>query len=166
MNSELARAVLTLNRLQSENNAGASHDLEPAQGILCVFPSRLMSGGQLRDAALGLRRMEYTRTCLSGLFELDLWHDRSDPEGLYGRRFGHLGAGCDPALWAPDSFRYIDCMTIFAYTLGQSLADGLSDGGLTALLPELAESASGMTLGDLAERLEGEVSPHERDNHS
>lgn len=127
---------------------------------------RLMPGGQLRAAALGLRHMEYTRTCLSGLFELDLWHDRSDPEGLYGRRFGPLGAGCDPALWALDSFRYIDCMTIFAYTLGQSLADGLSDSRLAALLPELAESASGMTLGDLAERLEGEVSPHERDNHS
>ena len=41
MNSALARAVLTLNRLQSENNAGATHDLAPAQGILCVFPSRL-----------------------------------------------------------------------------------------------------------------------------
>ncbi len=41
MNSDLARAALTLNRLQIENNAGASHDLAPAQGIFCVFPSRL-----------------------------------------------------------------------------------------------------------------------------
>ena len=37
MNSELARAALTLNRLQSENNAGASHDLAPAWKYFVYF---------------------------------------------------------------------------------------------------------------------------------
>ena len=40
-------------------------------------------------------------------------------------------------------------MTIFAYTLGQSLADGLTDERLTELLPELSRRAADMTLGEL-----------------
>lgn len=110
---------------------------------------RLLAKGTLREKAMELLHTEYTRTCISGLFELDLWKDRDGPERLYERWYSRLGVRVEPEKWAIDSFRSIDCMTIFAYTLGQSLADGLSDDGLLEVFPKIVKNAADMTLQDL-----------------
>ena len=110
---------------------------------------RLLAEGTLRSRALSVLHTEYTRTCISGMFELDLWQDPSDPERLYESWYHRLGVKVEPCKWAVDSFRSIDCMTIFAYTIGQILADFASDEKLLHLLPKLVKRAADITLFDL-----------------
>ena len=114
---------------------------------------RLLAEEPLRTCALNLRHIEYTRTCISGLFELALWQDRSDPESLYEQWYSRLGLHVDPAMWSLDSFRSIDPMTIFAYTVGQSLADALPDEKFIPILQELSPQAADITLFDLVGKI-------------
>lgn len=113
---------------------------------------RILARDPFRSQAISMLHTEYTRTCISGLFELDLWRDSGNPEALYEHWYYRLGVSVDAYKWAADSFRSIDCMTIFAYTIGQLLADSVSDEKLIRLLPGLAEGAADMTLYDLVEK--------------
>lgn len=79
----------------------------------------LLLRGSLKQAAADIQLLEAVRCCISMLFELDLWKDSENAERLYGEWYGKLVSDTgDPALWALDSFRSIDPMSIFAYVIG------------------------------------------------
>lgn len=72
--------------------------------------------------------LEYTRTAISGLFELELWNNSSLAEGVYTKYYSKLSIEIEnPKLWCLDSFRSIDCMYIYNYTLGQIASDHFKD---------------------------------------
>ena len=72
--------------------------------------------------------LEYTRTAISGLFELELWNDSSLAEKLYTKYYYKLSIEIEnPKLWCLDSFRSIDCMYIYNYTLGQIASEHFKD---------------------------------------
>ena len=89
---------------------------------------QLLCDDGLRSRGLAVLHTDYTRACVSGLFKLDLWRNRTDPERLYQNWYSQLGVQVEPEEWALDSFRSIDCMTVFAYPLGQALAESIPAG--------------------------------------
>ncbi len=73
----------------------------------------------LAETAEKLALLEYSRTALSGLLELDLWETKAMPESLYVQYYSRLGVTPGhPELWCVDSFRSIDAVYVFYYTLG------------------------------------------------
>ncbi len=72
--------------------------------------------------------LEYTRTGISGLFELELWNNSSLAEKLYTKYYSKLDIEVQNSkLWCLDSFRSIDCMYIYNYTLGQIASEYFKD---------------------------------------
>ncbi len=72
--------------------------------------------------------LEYTRTALSALFELELWNNINMAENLYEKYYAKLNLEIEnPKLWCLDSFRSIDCMYIHNYTLGQIASEHFKD---------------------------------------
>ncbi len=72
--------------------------------------------------------LEYTRTAISGLFELELWNDSSLAEKLYTKYYSKLDIEIENSkFWCLDSFRSIDCMYIYNYTLGQIASEHFKD---------------------------------------
>lgn len=114
---------------------------------------RLLAPEPLRTRALEMAHTEYTRACVSALYELDLWEKPREAEALYVRWYRRLGVRVQPECWALDSFRSIDCMTILAYPIGQAMADGVSDAQLAQGLPIWARDAAETTLADLMVRV-------------
>ena len=88
-----------------------------------VIVEHLVSGALLPDALTGMARdiqlLEAVRCAISARFELDLWENPSNAQQLYVKWYGQLLEGPpDPALWALDSFRSIDPMSVFSYVIG------------------------------------------------
>ncbi len=113
--------------------------------VLCENAAVRTLQPELRDKTLRLMRLEYARTAVSGLFELALWKDQREPEALYARYYQQLGVALQPERWSLDSFRSIDPMTIMGYTLGQSLADDLTDEELIRLIRKILKEPGELT---------------------
>lgn len=118
---------------------------------------RLLLDEPLQRQALDYLHTEYTRTCISALFELDLWNHPSQPEELYEKWYHRLGVKVYRQDWALDSFRSIDCMSVFAYTLGQIIADSLTDEKLVDFLLILIEKATDLTLKQVLIEMQAEI---------
>ena len=74
---------------------------------------------RLAGAAQDIQLLEAVRCAISARFELDLWKDPNDAQRLYAKWYGQLvKESFDPALWALDSFRSIDPMSVFSYVIG------------------------------------------------
>lgn len=72
--------------------------------------------------------LEYARTAVSGLFELELWNNIDLAEKLYSKYYSRFNIEIEnPKLWCLDSFRSIDCMYIYNYTLGQIASEHFKD---------------------------------------
>ncbi|MGG7162476.1 hypothetical protein [Clostridium ihumii] len=68
--------------------------------------------------------IEYTRTALSALLEFEILQNPNNAEELFIKYYSMLGIDINNAnLWCLDSFRSIDSMYIYSYTLGQIVAD-------------------------------------------
>lgn len=75
--------------------------------------------GRLAAAARDIQLLEAVRCAISACFELDLWDNPDDAQQLYTKWYGRLVDGAlDAALWALDSFRSIDPMSVFSYVIG------------------------------------------------
>lgn len=73
----------------------------------------------LAARARDIQLLEAVRCAISARFELDLWDRPDDAQQLYSKWYGRLVDGTfDPALWALDSFRSIDPMSVFSYVIG------------------------------------------------
>jgi hypothetical protein len=92
-----------------------------------IIVEHLVSAALLPDALAGTARdiqlLEAVRCAISARFELDLWENPGNAQQLYVNWYGQLLEGPpDPALWALDSFRSIDPMSIFSYVVGYDAA--------------------------------------------
>ena len=88
-----------------------------------IIVEHLASAALLPDALAGTARdiqfLEAVRCAISARFELDLWDNPDDAQQLYVKWYGRLVDGLlDAALWALDSFRSIDPMSVFSYVIG------------------------------------------------
>jgi hypothetical protein len=89
---------------------------------------RLLADADLQKRLLWDMRADYTRAAVSARFETALWKDPERAAELYAEEYGKLIGAPQSGIWALDSFRSIDCMTITGYALGQHLADGMPGG--------------------------------------
>jgi hypothetical protein len=88
-----------------------------------IIVEHLASTALLPDTLVSTARhiqfLEAVRCAISARFELDLWDRPDDAQQLYSTWYGRLVDGTfDPALWALDSFRSIDPMSVFSYVIG------------------------------------------------
>lgn len=60
-------------------------------------------------------------------FEMGLWRDRSDPEGLYERCFREVGIEVGESDWAESSFRSIDPVYVHNFIIGHIFAAAVLD---------------------------------------
>lgn len=114
----------------------------------------LLAEDSLRPRLQSQLRLDYTRAAVSAKFELALWKNPAAAEALYMEHFGALVVEPSPDIWAADSFRSIDCMTIYAYALGQLLADCADTERLLKALPSLCRSAADIGVSDIIQRLD------------
>ncbi|MHB8108123.1 MAG: hypothetical protein ACYDH4_11960, partial [Candidatus Cryosericum sp.] len=74
---------------------------------------------RLAGATRDIQLLEAVRCAISARFELDLWNSPDTAPQLYTKWYGQLvKESFDPALWALDSFRSIDPMSVFSYVIG------------------------------------------------
>jgi len=104
-------------------------DDETSAIIVEHLASTALLPDRLAGAARDIQLLEAVRCAISARFELDLWKDPNDAQRLYAKWYGQLvRESVDPALWALDSFRSIDPMSVFSYVIGYEA------GNQTALL--------------------------------
>ena len=120
----------------------------------------------LAETAETLALLEYSRTALSGLLELDLWETKAMPESLYVQYHSRLGVTPgDPELWCIDSFRSIDAVYVFYYTLGHIFSHEVQNriarrerdmSVLGMWLKSLLQSGGRLRYSDMIDTLAGE----------
>lgn len=94
-------------------------DDETSAIIVEHLASAALLPDRLAGAAQDIQLLEAVRCAISARFELDLWKDPNDAQRLYAKWYGQLvKESFDPALWALDSFRSIDPMSVFSYVIG------------------------------------------------
>jgi len=87
----------------------------------------LGDGGDAEAARVAFRQgavLETARLSASFRFEMALWRDRSDPEGLYRECYREAGISVgDEARWCLDSFRSLDPVYVHNYVVGRLVAE-------------------------------------------
>lgn len=114
----------------------------------------LLAEDPLRTRMQSELSLGYTRAAVSAKFELALWKYPAAADALYMEHFGALVDNPAPGIWAADSFRSTDCMTIYAYALGQLLAGRTDTKRLLKALPTLCRSAADIGISDIIQTLD------------
>jgi hypothetical protein len=87
----------------------------------------LGAGDDAEAARVAFRQgavLETARLSASFRFEMALWRDRSDPEGLYRECYGEAGINVeDETAWCVDSFRSLDPVYVHTYVVGRLVAE-------------------------------------------
>ncbi len=86
--------------------------------------ANVLLGPEQSALANDLLTLEYTRCALSARFEFALWSQPELADTLYKQTYESIGLEIsDPGLWAIDSFRSVDPVTIHNYVIGAWLAE-------------------------------------------
>lgn len=97
----------------------ATVDDETGAIIVEHLASTALLPDTLVSTARDIQFLEAVRCAISARFELDLWDSPDNAQQLYTTWYGRLvDVPFDPALWAIDSFRSIDPMSVFSYVIG------------------------------------------------
>ena len=120
----------------------------------------LLADDMLRSRLLQDMQLDYTRTAISALFELELWQQPENAEALYRHWYGQLVSAPDVSAWSRDSFRSIDCMTIHSYALGQMLAEAASPSTWMFRLQSICAQAASLTIPQLEKRIHAKDPDH------
>lgn len=87
---------------------------------------RLLMEQDAQSTVAELRLLENVRCALSFLFELELWNDPQDAEGLYIHYYSQLvGEVNAPYLWSLDTFRSLDPVYVYTYVLGAMYSESI-----------------------------------------
>jgi len=75
---------------------------------------------QEQEIAKDIKLLEAIRTSISFLFEIKLWEEPESAEILFGNYYSKLNIPIpNPKFWSLDSFRYIDPVYVYNYSLGE-----------------------------------------------
>ena len=131
-------SIFQCKTLFHETGHGINYTSNQADGIYNLFTNsfdetmaviwdnigiKICLSDQEQEIAKDIKLLEAIRTAISFLFEIKLWKNPESAEVLFEQYYSKLDITMsNPKLWSLDSFRYIDPVYVYNYSLGEIYA--------------------------------------------